>query len=457
MTHVPRTLGLPGLSALVVGLARSGAAACSLLRRHGFAVRAVDLKEEAGLAALADRMRREGVELQLGTEDAGAVSGMDFVVLSPGVPDSSPVVREALRAGLPVLGEVELACRFCPGPYLGVTGTNGKTTTATWLAHLLRGAGRETRLAGNVGLPFSEVADHVTTDTLTVLEISSFQMEHIDTFRPVCAAALNVTPDHLDRYPSMKEYAAAKARIFENQGEGDLAVLNEADPGSMAMERWVHAPLAFFNPRLVVGHGAGVQDGVIHLYRHGHATPVLPAGDIALRGPHNLENALAALAMTLPWQLDPARLAQGLREFPAIPHRLEPCGEVNGVLFVNDSKATNLDSMEKALLSFDRPIHLIAGGRDKGADWGSVAGLVKARVRTLLLIGEAAPAIEMACPGVPAARCASLEEAVSSGLGKAAPGDVVLLSPGCASYDMFRDYEERGDRFRAAAQALGKG
>jgi UDP-N-acetylmuramoylalanine--D-glutamate ligase len=456
MTHLPETLGLPGLSALVVGLARSGAGAASLLRRHGFAVRAVDAQPRERVAAAA-RMEREGVECVFGPPDPALLDGMELVVVSPGVSPSNPLVAGARRRGLPVLSELEVAARFLNGPMLAVTGTNGKTTTTTWLAHLLVAAGRSVHLAGNVGTALSEGADKLTPETFAVLEVSSFQLEWIERFRPDSASLLNLTPDHLDRYPSMAEYGAAKARVFENQRPRDVAVLNAADPGSMEFAPRVRGTLALFDSRGPVRHGAGVHAGALTLFREGVAIPVLPVERLALPGPHNLENALAALAMTLPWELDPARLAHGLSDFPALPHRLEPCGEVAGVRFVNDSKATNVNSLEMALRSFPVPVHLIAGGRDKHGDFESVAHLVNARVRTLLLIGEASERIARAYPGVTAVRCASLREAMQEGLGRAAPGEVVLLSPGCASFDMFRDFEDRGDQFRAAVAGLREG
>ena len=453
VSHKPDTLGLPGLSVLVVGLARSGAGAASLLRRHGFAVRGLDRGARDGIPA-AERLEREGVECRFGSEDPALIAGMDFVVASPGVPPENPCLLAARSAGLPVLGELEVASRFVTGPMLAVTGTNGKTTTATWLAHLLRSAGREVQLAGNIGLALSEVADHLTPATLTVLEVSSFQLECIEMFRPRAAVVLNVTPDHLDRYASVADYARAKARIFENQGEGDMGILNAADPGAMSLERFQHAAEAHFDGRGAVGHGAGMLDGKLTLFRAGTPSPVLPREQLALPGPHNLENGLAALAMTLPWDLDVARLARGLSDLPPLPHRLEPCGTIGGVRFVNDSKATNVDAMEKALQSFEAPIHLIAGGRDKKGDFESIRKLVHSKVRTLLLIGEAADRIRRAYPDVEAAQCSSLEEAVRVGRERAAPGDVVLLSPGCASYDMFRNYEHRGACFRDAVAAL---
>jgi UDP-N-acetylmuramoylalanine--D-glutamate ligase len=318
-------------------------------------------------------------------------------------------------------------------------------------------AGHPVHLAGNVGTALSESADALTPDTFAVLEVSSFQLERIERFRPDSAAVLNVTPDHLDRHPTMADYAAAKARIFENQGPRDLAVLNAADPGAMELAPRVRGRLALFDARGPVRRGAGVVDGQIILFRDGVAVPVLAVERLALPGPHNLENALAALAMTLPWEFAPARLARGLADFTPLPHRLEPCGEVNGVRFVNDSKATNVNSMDKALRSFAAPIHLIAGGRDKHGDFESVASLVTARVKTLLLLGEASGRIARAWPGVAAVRCATLREAVEEGLRRAAPGEVVLLSPGCASFDMFRDYEDRGDQFRAAVTAIREG
>ncbi len=456
MSHSPDTLGLPGLSVLVLGLARSGVGVASLLRRHGFAVRAVDARESGQLPGV-DRLEREGVECLTGTSDAGLLAGMNWVVVSPGVPPDSSIYAAALTRGIPVLGELEVASRFVKGPVLAVTGTNGKTTTASWLAHLVRGAGRDVALAGNVGSALSEVADHLGADTFVVLEVSSFQLERIERFHARSAALLNLTPDHLDRYPSMREYGAAKARIFETQQPGDVAVLRAHDPQLRPFEPAVRARLAHFDAAGPVGEGAGVLDGSLCLFRQGTATPVLERSRLALPGPHNLENALAALAMTLPWEFSPESLALGLSQFPALPHRLEPCGEVRGVRFVNDSKATNVDSLEKALLSFDVPLHLIAGGRDKKGDFERLLPLVRQRVKALWLIGEAADRIAQAWPGPPATRCATLEEAVESALRQAVSGEVVLLSPGCASFDMFRDYEDRGDRFRRAVATLATG
>jgi UDP-N-acetylmuramoylalanine--D-glutamate ligase len=449
-------LDVAGREALVVGLARSGLAAARLLRARGARVTVTDRRGAAELgpqlAALGD-----GYRLALGGHDAAHFTGADLVVVSPGVPLAAPELALARGRGVPVLAEVELASRFLEGaPIVGITGTNGKsTTTALTGALFLRD--RRAFVGGNLGTPPSELVLSGRRADVVVLELSSFQLEGIDRLRPTVGAILNVTPDHLDRYRDVEEYAAAKARLFMNQQPPDFAVANARDARAVAMaESSRGSPWTF-------GFGAPAARGVRAVPGAAEVSLVPPGGaeeryvvrSRALRGRHNVENAMAAIACARLLGVSGAAAQAGLDAFPGLPHRLEVVREHRGVEWVNDSKATNVDSTQVALAAFPpgRPrLVLIMGGRGKGAPYAPLRPLFAGRVKALLTIGEDAPAVERElgdlCPAEP---CGTLDAAVRRAGALAAAGDVVLLSPACASYDQFRNYEERGEAFRRLA------
>jgi UDP-N-acetylmuramoylalanine--D-glutamate ligase len=399
------------------------------------------------------------VELFLGCDDATPLAQAEVLVVSPGVPPTAILVAEADRRGIPVVSEVEVAFQASPAPWVAITGTNGKSTTTALTGELLARAGHRPWVAGNIGNALSEGIEDVAEDGIVVAEISSFQLERTVTFRPRVAALLNLSPDHLDRYAGYDEYVEAKARIFNFQTADDFAVLNADDADVMRLAERGQARLLTFSRAGSVMSGAFADAGGVWTARGGDSTALLQAGEIRLPGPHNLENALAAIAMLLALGVlddDDSRavVAAGLREFPGLEHRLEFCGEVNGRRFYNDSKATNVASMRQALLALPRPLTIIAGGRDKHGDFPGVARLVEERVDLVILIGEASDVIAGAWPRIRKQRAKNLADAIEKAYQGTPEGGAIALSPGCASYDMFRDYEERGRRFKAAVQSL---
>jgi UDP-N-acetylmuramoylalanine--D-glutamate ligase len=446
---------LPGRRPLVAGAARSGIAAAHLLARHGAEVCVCDRRAAADLPEGARALAGERIECAWGRDDAALLDGRDFVVWSPGIPAGHPLAAAARERGLPVLGELELGFLAARAPLVCVTGTNGKSTTTDLTGALLRAAGREVAVCGNIGRALCEVAEDVSDTGLLVVEVSSFQLETVEKLEPFVATWLNLTPDHLDRHGDLATYAAMKQRLFERQTESDYAVRNADDPG---VSRFGGAAAALaFSVTGPVDDGAFHDAGDLVLARRGGHERLMPRREVRLPGPHNLANALAALATVLPMELPAAAMRGVLASYGGLEHRLEPAGEVGGVRFVNDSKATNTSSMEVALQSFEAPIVLIAGGRDKGQDFSPLAGLVRRHVRHLVLIGEGAGAMAKAWPGIPAERAETLAEAVAVAYRAAGTGGVVLLSPGCASFDMFQDYEDRGRRFKDEVARLAQG
>jgi len=406
------------MSFLVLGLARSGQAAALALRRRGKEVIGVDASAELDVGRLAE----SGVELHLGTEEEHLLDGVETVIKSPGVPAEAPLVAAARSRGIAVWSELELGARLLPNPILGVTGTNGKTTTSELLGVMLGAP-----VAGNVGRALCDLDGDVEPEQIVVCEVSSFQLEDVHELRPRVAVLLNVEPDHLDRHGTLEAYRDAKLRIFENQGEGDTAVL----------------PRGFGD---VPGKAARIEfDGDDPL----PAEPRIP-------GAHNRENAAAATAAARALGVEDSRIAQALETFPGVAHRLEPVAEAGGVLYVNDSKATNTTAARRAIAAYEAPLHVILGGRGKGESYTELALELTGRARRAYLIGEAARdlAVALELAGVHHELSGDLETAVRTAASKARPGEIVLLAPACASYDQFRDFEERGDTFRRLAQEL---
>ena len=354
-----------------------------------------------------------------------------------------------------MVGELEAVLSDCRAKVAAVTGTNGKTTTTALLGHLLKTAGVPSTVAGNIGIPVSQVADSLGAGHVLVLEVSSFQLDTAPSLHPAVALLLNVTPDHLDRYKTYDAYKRSKERIFSNQTAEDVAVLNRRDAICTNLAPSLAARVRWFDSRSGSVEGAGVEDGWLVLKAGDRERRVLKAADLNLRGEHNLENALAACVAAAELGVGEEAMAQGLRTFPGVEHRLEAVGSVGQIIFINDSKATNVDAQEKALASFDEPVVLIAGGRDKGADFALLLPLVRKWVKACVLIGEAAGKIREAWEGsVPLRDAKSLDSAVAIAYELARPKGVVLLSPGCASYDMFKDFEDRGRKFREAVSRL---
>ena len=442
---------LPSGPYLVVGLARSGVAAALALRARGEEVIGCDAgsPEDAQLAAAAGRLRHAGVEVHLDASGAAlaALSGAGTLIKSPGVPQHAPLVAAARARGVPVLGELELAWRLVGNEFVAVTGTNGKTTTTEWIGHIHREAALPAVVVGNVGTAATSLAGSVSPDATVVCEASSFQLEDTRAFAPEVAVLLNLEPDHLDRHSSYPEYVAAKLRIFANQGNDDVAVA----PEDLGVE-----DLGGCGRRLTFGAGAGAQlsDRAGQIWWGDE--PLLAAGEISLPGGHNRANAMAAAAACLARGIEADAVATGLRTFAGVAHRLELISIADGVAFVNDSKATNIASTIVALRSYAGSVHLIAGGRGKGQDFSALAPVVARRCGAVYLIGEASAqlASALAASGVAIRECGDLERAFANATAAAGPGDTVLLSPACASYDQYRDFEARGAHFRALVQAL---
>lgn len=419
-------LDLPDGPYLVVGLARSGQAAALALRERGEQVIACDL----GAPADVERLRTVGVEVHLDTEGLELLDSVRSVIKSPGVPREAAVIIAALQRKLPVLGELELGWRLLPNEFTAVTGTNGKTTTTELIGHIYRTAKMPVAVCGNVGTPVTSLT--VGPETTVVCEASSFQLEDCDSFAPEVAVLLNITPDHLDRHGTLERYRAAKLRIFANQSAANYAVLSDqftdADLGGEAQR---------------IYFGASERAEVFE--------------NLPLRGAHNIENAMAAAAAAIAGGVPPEAVSEGLRSFPGVPHRLEEIATTDGVLYINDSKSTNISSALVALAAFPAGVHLILGGRGKGGNFNELRGPIEQHCSAVYLIGESADQIERELTGisVPLHRCDELERAVSTATAAASSGQVVLLSPACASFDQFSSYEERGERFRELVGELG--
>lgn len=447
---------LEGIPVVVVGLARSGIAAASFLARRGARVVATDRKpEEDHPQEVLSRLGQEGVTLELGGHRAETFRRARTVVVSPGVPASLPELEEARAAGAEVIGELELAFRHLQGRVAAVTGTKGKSTTTAALGAMLRETGRDVRVGGNIGDPAIGMVEGSTDGTLFVLEVSSFQLETTDAFHPHVAVFLNLSADHLDRHASFQEYAEAKARIFRRQTAEDWAIVNADDPHVLALSSRTKARRLRFRAE---GHGpadALFTDGHAVLRREGADEPLFARGDVRLPGPHLAVDLLAAAAAARVLGAGEAEIRRAVQGYTGVEHVLEPVAEVAGVRFFNDSKATNVDAARHSLDAFTTPVLAILGGRYKGGDFGDLAAPLRARGKAVLAIGEATEKVEAALGGVvPVVRCASMAEAVAQGFARAEPGDTVLLAPACASFDMFRDYAERGRAFKAAVHAL---
>lgn len=448
-----------GTHIVVIGAARSGIAVASMLKRNGGSVFVTDKNEIS--AEIKSRLDKEHIPYEEKGHTRKAMNG-EFAVLSPGVPTGIPLVAQYLESGKKVYSEIEVAGWFNKGPVLAVTGSNGKTTVTSWLAHTWRLAERRHILAGNIGCAFSEKAEESDEETDMILEVSSFQLDHIDTFRPHIALLLNITPDHLDRYGhDFSKYAAAKFRITENQRDQDWFIYNYEDPvisGHVdTLKKKEHAPrLLAFSSRREVPKGAYVHDNKIMLKLNHNEEVLMPTSEVQLSGRHNLNNGLATALAARVAEIKNEVIRESLRTFEGVEHRLEHVRTDGGVKYINDSKATNINAVWYALDSFNVPLTLILGGRDKGNDYTELADQIREKVHTIIAIGEARPMIEEQVKEmVPNFETAeTMHEAVRTAKKYAKRGEVVLLSPACASFDMFDNYEHRGNEFKKAVNRL---
>jgi UDP-N-acetylmuramoylalanine--D-glutamate ligase len=447
-------IDLEGKRVLVVGLARTGVVTSLFSAGYGAIVTATDEKSEAELAEVAAKLRAAGVKLEVGVPGEATFLEQDLIVLSPGVPAKLPQLELARSRGIPVWSEIELAWRFLRGKLIGITGSNGKTTTTSLVAHILKTAGIHTLVGGNIGVPLLALVESSTDSTVTVAEISSFQLEAIAEFRPEIGVLLNLTPDHLDRHASFDEYARAKMRMFENQLDRDAAVLNADDPE--VTRRMPTGPHIFwFSRQKRVASGTFLRDGQIFFRTEGAEVPLARRDEIPLRGEHNVENVLAACAAAYLAGAEPAAISSGVKTFRGVEHRLEFVAEIAGVAFYNDSKATNVDASLKAIEAFPGQLIVILGGKDKGAPYIPLREPLQQRARLSILIGAAAEKIASELDGaVPMAHAGTLERAVQIAADSARAGDTVLLAPACSSFDQFENYEHRGRVFKELVARL---
>jgi UDP-N-acetylmuramoylalanine--D-glutamate ligase len=451
---MPNLFELRGKRVLVVGLARTGVATALFCAARDANVTATDARTENEIGEAIAPLRTSGVRLELGGHGENTFLEQDLIIPSPGVPADAPLLQAAREKGVTIWSEVELADRFLRGRLIGITGSNGKTTTTSLIEHILKNAGFSTILAGNIGTPLIARVEQSTDNAITVLELSSFQLELIETFRPNISVFLNLTADHLDRHHTLEAYGRAKARIFENQTEADSAVLNADDPAT--------APLApakphvfWFSRKQRVAQGAFVRENKIVFRHEGEEEAVLNLQDIPLAGAHNVENVLAAVAAARLAGAEPSAIAKGARSFAGVEHRLEFVAEIGGVRYYNDSKATNVDATLKALDAFPGRILIVLGGKDKGSDYTVLQRPLREKAILGLLIGAAAEKIEKQITGsVAIERAGTIERALEIASHAARPGDVVLLAPACASFDQFQNYEHRGRIFKELVHQL---
>ena len=444
---------------LVVGLGKSGVASALFLKAKGARVTVSDSKPQDQLKDQIPALLDNGIAVETGGHGERTFGGQDLIVVSPGVPTDSPPLVQARALGENVIGEIELAAQFFPGRIVAITGSNGKTTTTTLAGEILAAAGHRVAVGGNIGTPAISLVEAATSDTIAVLEVSSFQLETIQTFRPQIAVVLNVTPDHLDRHRTFAAYADAKARIFENQRTGDFTVLNADDQTCIDLATRTRGQVFWFSRTAEVKQGAFVGDGRIFFRDHRGQKEIMLVSEVSLKGAHNVENVLAAVCVGALLGCEPQRIRTAVRNFKAVEHRLEHVATIDGVDYYNDSKATNVDATIKAIESFPANIHLILGGKDKGSDYTVLNDLLQKRVKRVYTIGAAAAKIESqivsSMNGGPALDHAeTLENAIRHAAEAATPGDVVLLAPACASFDQFRNYEHRGKVFKQVVNAL---
>ncbi len=442
-----------GDKVLVIGAARSGLAGAEFLAKQGNQVVLTDMKQPVQL----DNLAELGVSFVWGEQPDVEAIQPDYIVMSPGVPLTIPPVQYAKEHGIPVIGELELAYRNCKAPFAAITGTNGKTTTTTLIGELMKKTGRQVFVGGNIGVPIITYAEKLCEDDIVVAEVSSFQLETVESFCPHLALMINLTPDHLDRHGDMAGYLAAKARIFENQKESDYLVLNYDDEALRELASQSRGKVIFFSQKHKLEEGVYLDGNQVMLVLNNQMVSICNADEIAIKGKHNLENAMGAIAFAYLSGISAADIRDVLMTFQGVEHRLEPVRTLNDVLYINDSKGTNPDSTIKAIEAYDRPIVIILGGKNKGVPFTELAALVKQRVKKAVLVGQAKEELREALDAADFneyVRAESFEEAVTKAAELAEAGDIVLLSPACTSWDMFSSFEERGRLFKKLVMEL---
>lgn len=451
---------------LVIGAARSGVAVSKLLMDCGKAVILTDNRPEDVVLAEFPQVREtlaeleeKGIETVFGRQiDTKVINEIDRVVTSPGVPLTIPIIAEAYRCGVPVIGEAELAYCVTKAPFVAITGTNGKTTTTTLTGEIFKNSGRKTYTVGNIGDPISNYVMEAAPEDVFVTEISAFQLETINKFRPVASAILNLSPDHMDRYGTMENYIAAKARIFENQRGEDFLVLNADDEQVCELGRQAQCRKYYFSLDKKVAQGAYAMDGGIFINDNESVIPICRIEEMGIKGPHNVQNALAATVLAYFMGVDVVSIAETLKSFGGVEHRQEFVATIDGVDYINDSKGTNTNAAIVALNAMTKPVILIAGGYDKKEDYSEFIEVVRKKVKRMVLVGATASQIEETAEGqgyYSTVRVGDYDEAVKVASECAAPGDVVLLSPACASWDMFDNFEIRGQVFKDLVKRIG--
>jgi UDP-N-acetylmuramoylalanine--D-glutamate ligase len=441
----------------IIGFGKSGLAAAKLLAKLNAKVKITDAKPAAELTEYINALNTFDVEIETDGHTIHAIEGSELIIVSPGVPVTIPVLVEAANRGIPIISELELGWQYLKNGHkvVGITGSNGKTTTTTLIGEILKNSGLKVFVGGNIGMPLSEKVLELSEDNMIVLEISSFQLETIKEFRPDISVCLNITPDHLDRYNSINEYIQTKLRIFENQTVSDVMVLNADYEQILSLTTHKPAkPLYFSRKKRLNKDGVYLVDDKIVTEIYGKTTEICNIADIRIPGPYNLENAMAAVAIAMVIGVDKDIIRHTLMEFKGVEHRLELVDIIDDIKFINDSKATNVDSVICALNSFPAPIILIAGGKDKGCDYTRLKPLLDEKVKAMVLFGEAADRIERECKFEHVYRVSSLCDAVRKAYECALSGDIVLFSPACSSFDMFRNFEERGHRFKQEVKRL---
>jgi UDP-N-acetylmuramoylalanine--D-glutamate ligase len=446
------TFEVKGKRVTVAGAARSGIAAAALLARRGAVV---TLSESRSEVPAASALTELGVRLELGGHQLSTFADADLVVLSPGVPPEQPAIHAARDRGVPVIAEIELASRWLRGRMIAITGTKGKSTTTALTGRILETAGHKVAVGGNIGAPLSAQVDDSTPDTFHVVETSSFQLEQIESFHPWIAVMLNFSPDHLDRHPTVDAYGAAKARIFENQTADDHAVINADDPGVLELARRGRAARRLFARRTSIAAGTVIEDGWIVDRAADRTTHLVPLAAVHLLGPHLVDDVMAAATVGAIAGVTPAAMTAAVESFPGLEHALELVADVGGVRFVNDSKATNVESALRSIESFDRDLVAIIGGRFKGGDLRLLREPLAKRAKGVVAIGEARPLVREALAGaVEVHEADAFRDAIDRAYALAKPSGVVLLAPACASFDMFNDYAERGRRFKEEVRRI---
>jgi len=453
-------LEVKGKKVLVVGLGKSGLAAALFLRHQGAQVTVSDARSAEALAKDIPALLEEGIMVEAGGHGLLTFRRQDLIVVSPGVPLETPELVQVRSFGLPIIGELELAARFLKGRILAITGSNGKTTTTTLTGEILKEAGLPTLVGGNIGVPVVSLIEESTDESWAVLEVSSFQLESTEEFRPAIAVILNITPDHLDRHGNFENYARAKERIFARQQADDALVLNADNARTAETAQRSTGKVYWFSIEHKVRKGAWIEDGyvVFRAAQDAETEQVMPLSKIPLKGEHNVENVLAAVCAARLAGVPADAIRRAIEKFQAVEHRLEYVATLHGVEYYNDSKATNVDATAKAVAAFSAGIHLILGGKDKGSDYTVLSPLLRERVRSVYTIGSAAEKIESQLRGVVSIHsCATLDGAVSAAASAARPGEVVLLAPACSSFDQFENYEHRGRVFKELVSRRSSG